>query len=159
MLSISWEEENQVIIKRKSFKLFPSRGNWFLMKYLFSFCPCKTDTLILKAQIILQKTCKLNSVSAALEEHCSLTHSNSTQGCSRGVAIFHYTRLISFDDQTFKKCERLELYFCLESSDDSWRSLSKVQFTLTNYTNLLKKTEREVAFPPLTVLYNLIAQL
>lgn len=97
--------------------------------------------------------------SLTAKEHCSLTHSNSTQGCSCGVAIFHYTRLISFDDQTFKKCERLELYFCLESSDDSWRSLSKVQFTLTNYTNLLKQTEREVTFPPLTVLYNLIAQL
>lgn len=61
--------------------------------------------------------------SLTAKERCSLTHSNSTQGCSGGVAIFHYTRLISFDDQTFKKCERLELYFCLESSDDSWRSL------------------------------------
>lgn len=48
-----------------------------------------------------------------------------SQVCSHGVALFQYSRLIWFDDhQNLKKYERLKLYFCLESSDCSWRSLS-----------------------------------
>lgn len=53
--------------KEKVSKYFLLGGNNFLMKDLFSFCPCKTATLILKAPISLQKTCKLSSVLAAFE--------------------------------------------------------------------------------------------
>ena len=78
--------------------------------------------------------------SLTAKEYCRLTRSNSTQGCCHGVAIFHYTRLIWFDGhQTCKKYERLKLYFCLKSSDYSWRSLSKVQSTLQLHQHVKAK--------------------